>query len=230
MGRKKRRRLQELGSLPNVVDRDEVCFGGEWVDKRLGPRDGLALELGCGKGEYTLALARCRPSWNIVGIDRRGDRLWKGARRALEQGLANVLFLRADLQNLELFFGPGQVSQIWLPFPDPMPKKRQAKHRIFSQRYLLTYRKLLVPKGSLHLKTDDAGLAAGFREAVAEAGGIVHLQTDNLYGDPELTIEEGDLLQIRTTFELRHLAAGKSIRYFEVRFPPADAPCPGSRG
>lgn len=219
MARKKRKRFAELERMPNVLDRDEARLGGTWVEEHLGSRRPLALELCCGKGEYTLALARRRPDWHVVGMDRRGDRLWKGARQALEEGLRNVLFLRAEIRDVGLYFAPEQVHQIWLPFPDPMPKRRHAKHRVFSEPYLETYRKLLGPGGSLHLKTDDPGLWEEFQEAVKALEGQFLAWIEDVHAADLDGLPEADLVRVVTTFECRHLAAGKTIFYAAVAFP-----------
>ncbi|GAB4252687.1 MAG: tRNA (guanosine(46)-N7)-methyltransferase TrmB [Acidobacteriota bacterium] len=219
MARKKLKRFSELETMPNVLDRDEASLGGAWVEAHLGVRRPLALELCCGKGEYTLALARRRPDWHVIGIDRRGDRLWKGARQALAEGLGNVLFLRAEIRDVGLYFAPEQVHQIWLPFPDPMPKRRHAKHRVFSRPYLEIYRRLLSPGGSLHLKSDDPGLAAEFQEAVQSLGGHFLAWIEDVHAADLDGLPDADLVRVVTTFERRHLAAGKTIFYAAVEFP-----------
>jgi tRNA (guanine-N7-)-methyltransferase len=209
MSRKKRLRFEALPQLPNSFDRDDAGPGGAWVGKHFGNTLPLILELGCGKGEYTLALARNNPTFNVIGIDRRGDRLWIAATGALRAGLSNAAFLRADIHDLKLYFDDHQLESIWLPFPDPRPKRRQAKHRLLSPEFLRNYRKLVRPGGRLHVKTDDKFLFEYLQESVGQVGGTIHEINDNLYE----AVPETELLGVRTTFEERHLQAGRSIKY-----------------
>jgi len=209
MARKKRLRFEALPTLPNSFDRDDAGPGGDWVRAHFENDRPLVLELGSGKGEYTLTLARLNPTFNVVGIDRRGDRLWIAATRALREGLANAAFLRADIHDLKLYFDEGQIDSIWLPYPDPRPKRRQAKHRLLSPEFLCRYRTLLRKGGKLHVKTDDRFLFEYVQESVAQVGGTIHEISDDLYR----TEPETELLGVRTTFEERHLQAGRSIKY-----------------
>ncbi len=213
MSRSKKKRFVELEAFSNAYDRDRAGPGGEWIRRHFGNNRPLSLELGCGKGEYTLALGRRFPLRNALGVDRKGDRLWKGARQALEEALRNVLFLRANIEDLRFYLDEGQVDSIWLPFPDPMPKRRQIKHRLLSGSFLALYRLILRPEGRVHLKTDDDALFRFALEAVSDFGGrVVSCIRDVRGAGP------GDeLLGVRTTFERRHLAEGRRIQYLSFR-------------
>jgi tRNA (guanine-N7-)-methyltransferase len=215
MSRKKKRRFAELEHLPNVLDSSALASGGSWVRDHFENDRPLVLELGCGKGEYTLALGRNFQNANVIGIDRKGDRIWKGAKRALAEPLDNVAFLRARLENLSEYFDPGQVQEIWMPYPDPLPKRRQAKHRVLSLPFLKTYHRILQKGGIVHVKTDDAGLIENVIEALAEYGrAVVKRLSHDLYAeDPS-----DELLRIETTYERRHLDAGRKVKYISFGF------------
>lgn len=207
MSRKKLVRFAELQTMSNVVD-GRRCERG-WFKKRFGTDRSVVMELGCGRGEVSLALAAGRPEIGVLAVDRNGARLWKGARRALDDGVANVVFLRSLVEHLDEHVPEGRIAEIWLAFPDPLPKKRQAKHRLLAERFLRLYRHLLVAGGAIHLKTDDADLAAWAEEAVRAAGGSVADREDDLQpGSPGAGI-----LTVQTTYERRHRAEGRRIFY-----------------
>ncbi len=209
MARKKRKRFEEVERFPNCFDRDDVGPGGTWIHASFGNDHPLILELGCGKGEYSLALAERCPSRNVVGIDRRSDRFWKAARLALTRRISNVAFLRADISDLDLYFDESQVETIWIPFPDPRPKRRHAKHRILARPFLEMYKKILIPGGRVHVKTDDDATVTELLSAVREAGGRVDMAIEDILDQPA----DEELVSIRTTFEAKHLEQGRSIKY-----------------
>ena len=203
MARQKRLRFADLEKMDNVVD-GRRCEP-DWFERAFRLRESVVLELGCGRGEYTLALARSRPDRGVLGVDRNGSRLWKGAREALAEGLTNALFLRSPVEHLEDHVPPGRVAEIWLPFPDPLPKNRQAGHRLVSPRFLERYRQVLSPGGVVHLKTDNLDLVDFAERAVRAAGGRVLEGSDGLIGDGD------DLAAVRTTFEQRYRGKGRTI-------------------
>ncbi len=209
MARKKLKRFAQLPHLPNFRDRDQVGPGGAWAAEHFGCRRPLILELGCGKGEYALALAAHYRDRHVVAVDRKGDRLWCGATAALREGLTNVVFLRTDALDLTLFLDPGQVECIWLPFPDPLPRRRHAKHRLLSVPALEGFRRVLRRGGTVHLKTDDPTLWEAAQRALAAAGGRVVAASTDIHAETGLD----PLVYVSTTFERRHLARGKRIRY-----------------
>lgn len=221
MARKKRRRFAEVKSLSNCFDRDDVGPGGQWVRDFFGGDRPLILELGCGKAEYTLALADRFPGHDIVGIDRRSDRFWRAAREALSHSISNVAFLRADIADLGLYFDEGQVDTLWIPFPDPRPKRRQAKHRILGRPFLAMYRRILAPDGEVHVKTDDSDTVEFLLDEIAAAGGQVKVENRDIHQ----TRGGDELLDVATTFEKRHLERGRNIQYvsFTWRSGPGDS-------
>lgn len=185
---------------------------GRWHSDHFKNQNPITLELGCGKGEYTLALATKCPEQNFIGIDLKGARLWKGARAALDNGLPNAAFLRIPIERLEEFFATGEVSQIWIPFPDPFPRKGKAKKRLTSPRFLKIYRQILKPDGAIHLKTDDPGLFAFTLETLDREGCHILDRIEDLHGSPV----SNETTAIKTGYEQKHLLAGKTIKY--VRF------------
>ncbi len=153
MGRNKVRRLASAARLPNLLKRDQVPRGG-WNQVVFGREVPLVVEVGCGRGEYSIGLAQRYPNCHFVGIDRKMLRMAQGARRALELGLENVRFLWADARELSTFFGVGEVVEIWLPFPDPHPIAGEEK-RLVASGFLDIYEHILAEDGILHFKTDN---------------------------------------------------------------------------
>ncbi|MDZ7268552.1 MAG: tRNA (guanosine(46)-N7)-methyltransferase TrmB [candidate division KSB1 bacterium] len=215
MSRKKLRRFAELATFPNVYYHP-VDLKGRWHERCFKNDHAITLELACGKGEYTIALARRFPQGNFIGVDAKGARLWTGAKIALQENLANAAFLRGQIENLAQFFAPQEVSEIWITFPDPFSENSKAKKRLTAPRFLQMYRLLLPPQGRIHLKTDDPGLFVFTLESVRAEGGTI------LTAIPDIHQHAGadELLRIQTTYERRHLAAGKSIKYVCFHLPP----------
>jgi len=217
MARKKLNRFAELQKFPNVFHREQVCRRANWVQNHFGNDFPVILELGCGRGEYTLALARHYRNRNVIGIDRKGARIWKGARTALHEEIHNAAFLRGKIEELTDCIESDQVAEIWIPFPDPLPKRKQAKHRLISRPFLDSYRAILRKDGKIHLKTDDGNLLAYLLDLLPECCGVVHAISEDLYA-----AEPSDpLLAIRTTYELRHLEEGRTIKYLCFGFVEA---------
>ena len=189
--------------MSNVVDARRC--GSDWVEQTVGRREPIVLELGCGRGEYTIALARTRPDRCVLGVDRNGSRLWKGAAKALDEGLANAFFLHSPVEHLEDHVPPGRVGEIWLPFPDPLPKNRQARHRLVSSVFLARYRRLLCPGGAIHLKSDDWDLVNFAERAVRSVGGRVLETLESLTGAGI------GITGVQTTYERRYRDEGRTI-------------------
>ena len=204
---KKLQRYIELETFDNVFER-RVEMKGRWNAEFFRNSNPITLELACGKGEYSLALAQKFPQRNFIGIDLKGSRLWRGARTALEQNLTNVGFLRAQIEQLADFFAPGEVSQIWIPFPDPFLRPGKAKKRLTSPRFLNLYRKVLKPGSLVYLKTDDDTLFSYSFETLREQGCAIHSFSEDLYASPN----GNELLKIPTYYEQRHLLAKKKIK------------------
>jgi len=208
MPRKKLKRIAEISSFDNVFE-DAPDWKGNWSQTCFGNNRPITLELACGKGEYTLGLAQRFPDRNFIGVDRKGDRIWKGARIALEQNLKNVIFLRTDVEQIIDLFGEKEISEIWITFPDPYPRHVKASKRLTSPRLLNIYRNVLEPNGAIHLKTDDEDLFDYTLRVLETEGCIVNRVTHDLYKQPI----SDELLSLKTTYEKRHLEAGKTIRY-----------------
>ena len=167
----------------------------------------IVVELGCGKGEYTIGLARMFPDKNFIGIDIKGARMWTGASQARAESLKNVAFLRTNIELLPEFFAQGEVAEIWITFPDPQMKKE--RKRLTSTRFLELYRKVTAPDASIHLKTDSPFLHT-YTSALVKANNLMTLvDTDDLYNSGY----ESDILKIKTFYEQQWLDRGLTIKY-----------------
>ena len=187
---------------------------GHWNSSMFRKDQPIVLELGCGKGEYTIDLSKRVPDRNYIGVDIKGARLWRGAKTATEEGLPNVAFLRTRIEFIEAFFGPGEVSEIWLTFSDPQLKSENS--RLTSPLFLERYRKFLKPGGIIHLKTDSRFLHE-YSKAVALENGLTILDsTVDLYGRCSLPSEGLDALyEVQTFYEKMFLSQGYKITYLE---------------
>ncbi len=224
--RNKLEKFAEILSFPNVYENFdakapqllgqngvEVDLKGQWCTQHFQNDQPLVLELACGRGEYSLGLAERFPEKNFVGVDIKGARIWKGASQALERSMTNVAFLRTRIEQITYFFAPGEVSEIWITFPDPFIRKSKANRRLTSAHFISQYRKILQPNGLIHLKTDADSLYEFTLETLAaDPQCQLHYQDDDIYSKP-LPIPE---LEIKTYYERMHLEAGKTIKY--VRF------------
>ena len=176
----------------------------------------IVLELGCGKGEYTVGLARVHRDVNYIGVDIKGARMWRGLTQARDEGLTNVAFIRARIDQIEHFFGSGEVSEIWVTFPDPHPGEgeRNARHRLTSPEFLERYRKIVVPEGILNLKTDSPIMYEFTLHEVIEKQGLPLLYaTDDLYANTDNL----EVKNIRTFYEQMWLDQGLTIKYLRFR-------------
>ncbi len=175
----------------------------------------MTVELACGRGEYSVGLARKFPHQNFVGVDLKGDRLWKGSTWAFEDGLKNVCFLRTQILNIEAFFEPGEIDEIWLTFPDPRPRKRDIKRRLTSPRFLNMFKHILKQDGWFRFKTDNTGLFDYTLEELAQHSDVVDLKfTYDLYSS-DLREECYD---IKTRYEEMFAAEGEKIKYLRFKF------------
>ena len=221
MGKNKLKKFADMEQMscvlqyPYGVLREEgFPLRGRWHADYFHNDGPIVLELGCGKGEYTVGLARRFPGKNFIGIDIKGARMWTGARAATAEGLANVAFLRTNIELLPHFFAPGEVSEIWITFPDPQMKK--VRKRLTSTTFMNLYRKVLVPGGIVRLKTDSPFLFT-YTRLLAELNGIrPEVITDDLYGSGVAD----DILQIRTYYEQQWLDRGLTIKYIAFPLPP----------
>ena len=220
MGSKnKLKRFKENKTFANVIQpsRKEIFDGfhlqGKW-NTFFKNKNPILLELGCGKGEYTLALARQNPNFNYIGIDIKGARFWRGAKTALENNLTNVAFLRTQIELIDLCFGENEIEEIWITFPDPQIKFKRLKHRLTNPDFLKKYQKILIPEGVVHLKTDSEFLH-GYTLGILQEGNheIVYTHHD-IYNNPHVP-EEAVLT--KTYYEKQFLDQKKAITYIKFR-------------
>lgn len=186
---------------------------GSWGEEYFGNSNPIVLELGCGKGEYTVVLARKYPDKNFIGVDIKGARIWTGAKMAEVEGLKNVAFLRTDIELIDHFFAQSEVSEIWITFPDPQMQKR--RRRLTSTRFLELYRKILVADGQVHLKTDSPFLYTYTSRLVHLNALPVSVDTSDLYG----TGMADPILSIKTFYEQQWLSRGKKIKFISFLLP-----------
>lgn len=220
MGHQKLKRFEEIKHFPNVLAFPEN-MPGRWKE-HFGNTHPVTLELACGKGEYTLGLSRIFPEENFVGVDIKGNRIWKGARTALDEGLRNVAFLRSQIDHLDQYFAAGEVKDIWITFPDPFLRKSKAKKRLTHPRFLHLYQKVLAPGGTIRLKTDAAELYEFTKEMIRETGCRLLEDIKDVYAMQEIP----RLLSIQTYYEGMHLKDGRTIYYIEFSLPDKLPPLP----
>ena len=215
MGKDKLRRFAEIDTFSNVLQLDAgKPYQGEWSTGFFKNNNPVVLELACGKGEYTVNLAAMFPDKNFIGIDYKGNRIWRGAKTALEDGVKNVAFLRIQIELILDYFAAGEIDEIWITFPDPQPQLSREKKRLTSPRFLDKYKLLLKPGGFVNLKTDNDGLHAYTAEKIVETGLNLHIKTEDLYNS-EFADE---VLRIKTYYEKKYLKDNKNINYLKFSF------------
>jgi len=226
MGKDKLKRWSENKTFGHVHEPNlkEIIEGatymqGEWNEKVFKRDAPLIVELGCGKGEYTVNLAKQYPQKNFLGVDVKGHRFWKGAKEALNEGMEHVAFLRTRIEFIGQFFAEGEIDEIWLTFSDPQPKDEKGTKRITSPIFTERYKKLLKKGGIIHIKSDSALIHAEADEYIDSLRYDRLWSTDNLYGDFILKMPTADqeMLNIRTFYESRWLGEGKTIKYLRFR-------------
>ncbi len=214
----KLKRFEIIAGRENVIEPGKELFNtvkGKWNEVYFKNKNPITIELACGRGEYSVGLARQFPERNFIGIDKKGDRLWKGSTWATDEKLGNVAFLRTGILFIESFFEPGEVDEVWLTFPDPLPRKRDAKRRLSSTRFLDMYKKILKPEGYFRFKTDNTDLFNFTLEELGHRNDVVDFQfTHDLY-QSNLRPECFD---IKTKYEEMFAAKGELIKYLRVRF------------
>jgi tRNA (guanine-N7-)-methyltransferase len=218
----KLKRFRENDIFENVFQpsRDELVkehysLKGKWIKDVFKNDNPLVLELGCGKGEYTVGLAKRYPNKNFIGIDIKGARFWRGAKTALEEGIPNAAFIRTQIELIAHVFAENEVDEIWITFPDPQIKYKRTKHRMTNMQFLESYKKVLKPDGLMHLKTDSEfmhgytlGLLHGMDLDVLYANHNVY----KLEGSPE------EVTEIQTFYENQYLENDKAITYIRFKF------------
>lgn len=214
MGKDKLRRFAEISTFNNVLQLEEGhALKGKWLGHFQNSQP-LVLELACGKGEYAVEMARIFPKKNFIGIDYKGNRIWRGAKTALEEGVKNVAFLRIQIEQILDYFEVKEVSEIWITFPDPQPQVGRERKRLTSPRFLEHYRKILQPGGFIHLKTDNDGLYNYTLEKIWEQNLQLHIATADLY----YSEFADEILSIKTYYEKKYLQKNENINYLKFSF------------
>jgi tRNA (guanine-N7-)-methyltransferase len=218
MGHKKLIRFEAIKAFANVLQYPEN-MPGSWHQffKNHHP---LTLELACGKGEYTIGLARLYPERNFIGIDLKGNRLWAGARQCLAAGITNAAFLRTQIDKITQYFAKAEVKEIWITFPDPQLRLSKSKKRLTHPRFLRLYQQILAPGGFIHVKTDSPDLYRFTKEVIALHGLLLLEDYDNLYGQETISPE----LAIKTHYEGLDIAQSNRIHYLRFVLPSATLP------
>lgn len=215
MAKRKLQRFTEIGTFENVKQLEEgKAFKGKWAKEFFKNDNPLVLELACGKGEYSVNLGKKFSNQNFIGIDYKGNRLWVGAKMALEEKITNVGFLRIQIQQILDFFEKGEVDEIWLTFPDPQAQSPLERKRLTNPIFLEKYKTVLKPNGMMHLKTDNDGFFEYTLEKIAELNLEILQQTDNVYRD----FHQDEILSIKTHYERLYLQKNKNINYVKFRF------------
>ncbi len=223
MGSKnKLKRFKENESFENVIQpsREELLSGnfshkGAW-SAHFGNSNPIVVELGCGKGEYTIGLAQKNPNVNYIGIDIKGARFWRGAKTAIEKNIPNVAFLRTQIELIEEVFTTNEVSEIWITFPDPQFKFKRTHHRLTNPTFLSKYKSILKPEGVVHLKTDSAflhGYTLGILDGWNIKPQMAHHDVYQYVHAPE------DVISIQTFYEEQYREQGIPITYLKFTFP-----------
>jgi tRNA (guanine-N7-)-methyltransferase len=226
MAKAKTYKLNSIATFPNVYQNphftnpvmvtntgEELMLKGKWREQIFKNNNPIVLELACGKGDYTVALARKNPNQNYIGVDSKGARIFTGAKTAIEENLSNVAFARMRIENITNFFEQGEVDEIWITFPDPFPKKGDAKRRLSATAFLERYKYMCKPGATIHFKTDDLPLFHFTQESM-EAFGLKKIYyKEDIYSTP-LDFEE---LNIQTHYERNHLSVGRTINYLKYQ-------------
>ena len=220
MGKNKLQKFADMAAYPHVFEypysvAENVPFEmkGKWHEKFFKNSNPIVLELGCGRGEYTVGLGRMFPDKNFIAVDIKGARMWSGATESISEGLTNVAFLRTNIEIIERFFAEGEVSEIWLTFSDPQMKK--ATKRLTSTYFMNRYRQFLKPDGIIHVKTDSNFMFTYTRYMIEENKLPVLFITEDLYHSNLVD----DILGIKTYYEQQWLDRGLSIKYIKFALP-----------
>jgi len=188
---------------------------GKWRKEVFRNENPIVLELGCGKGEYTVGLGESNRQKNFIGVDVKGNRIWSGAKQALDNKLRNIAFLRTRIDFIDHCFATDEVDEIWITFPDPQPQKPRARKRLTNPLFLNRYKKIMKPNGIIHLKTDSTSLYEYTLEVIEENKHELIWHTNNLYQNcPE---DRKELIQIKTYYEKLFTGRGEDIKYISFR-------------
>lgn len=212
MGKDKLKRFAEIATFDNVIQLDAgKPYKGKWASDFFKNNNPVVLELACGKGEYTVNLAQMFPDKNFIGIDYKGNRIWRGAKTAIEEGINNVAFLRIQIELIVDYFGENEIDEIWITFPDPQPQISREKKRLTSPRFLDYYRQILRPGAFINLKTDNDGLHEYTAQVIEDQKLNLVAKTEDLYHS-EFADE---VLSIKTYYEKKYLKHDKNINYLK---------------
>ena len=222
MGSKnKLKRFQENDTFQNVFQptREEVVGGefalkGKWNSDFFKNNNPIIVELGCGKGEYTVGLAEQNPNKNYIGIDVKGARFWRGAKSATDAGMSNVAFVRTQIELVDFIFAQHEIAEIWITFPDPQIKYKRTKHRMTNSEFLQLYKKILQPNGIVNLKTDSEFMH-GYTLGLLHGEGH-----EVLYANHNIYVNEGspkEVTEFQTFYEKQYLEKNKAITYIQFK-------------
>lgn len=225
MSKNKLTKFAEMEAFPNVfqcsaqqLQQEGMRYPmrGKWNEKFFGNSNPIILELGCGRGEYTVQLAEKNPHINYIGVDIKGARIWTGAKKSIDANLKNVAFIRTDIEMINHFFAENEVNEIWFTFPDPQMKK--VNKRLTSTNFLRLYQQFLVANGLLHLKT-DSNFMFSYTCALVDVNNFpVVFSTNNLYANKL----QNEILDIKTFYEKQWISRGISIKYINFRLIPCE--------
>lgn len=213
MGHKKLIRFAELDTFDNVLQFPKNVKG-KWSEF-FGNTNPIVLELACGKGEYAVGLAMLSAGRSLIGVDVKGNRMWVGAKKALEINLRNVAFLRTEIDKVNEYFEKDEVSEIWITFPDPHLRKSKARKRLTHPKFLRLYHQFLKPGGNVHLKTDSPDLYNFTKQVIEMYGCVVRVDYEDLYSQPNISEE----LKIKTHYESLDIAQSNRIHYLCFSLP-----------
>ncbi len=213
MGQKKLQRFAELKTFPNVLQFPEN-MKGKWNEffKNKNP---IILELACGKGEYAVGLGTLFPKKNFIGVDLKGNRIWVGAKKALQNNLGNIAFLRTEIDKIAEYFSKDEVSEIWITFPDPQLRISKAKKRLTHPKFLRLYQQFLIPGGIIHLKTDSPDLYRFTRLVIGTYHCILYQDQEDVYQMENIPEE----LQIKTHYESLNISQSNRVHYLSFSLP-----------
>lgn len=224
---KKIERWKEMETFSHVIQAkfNEVfntnhSYKGNWQKEVLKNNNPIVLELGCGRGEYSVGLAKHYPEKNFIGLDIKGARVWKGAKQALEQNLTNVFFIRTRIDFINSFFAENEIDELWITFPDPQPQENRERKRLTAPMFIERYKKLLKPNGIIHLKTDNEGFFRYTLDEIKRNNYNLIEHTFDLYGERIESLDQKtqEILSIKTYYENLFSKKGHSIHYLKFTF------------
>ncbi len=213
MAQKKLERFAELKHMPNVLQYPQNTAGNWKIF--LKNENPITLELACGKGEYAIGLAQLHQNKNFIGVDIKGNRIWVGAKKALQNNFSNVAFLRIQIDSITEYFSPGEVDAVWITFPDPQLRTGKAKKRLTHPKFLRLYKEILDKNGCVHLKTDSPDLYQFTKLVIQQYGCNLLEDISDVYQNETI----GEELKIKTHYETLDIAGSNRIHYLKFSLP-----------